>query len=247
MGCLRWTCDSLGFTEMPDKVWPRVWWVGNGLLNFPPLHAAGYHDTSSKSAIDRVISSYTPTIQVAMYARERRSKVTELKEQSILLVGMSDTPDQVKLPFVEEELKLIQHLIPPTINSVVPGTPTRQIILAEIDSHQIVHLSCHGHPEPDPSQSTLLLEDWKTSPLTVADLTSLKLQKPQFAFLPAWVSRDVYAWMLDGKDKFDIGRSAEGLHLAVRRLKDKTRTLPGHKRLAPHDPIVWAPYIHVGV
>jgi CHAT domain-containing protein len=288
--CVGPVLDSLGFTEMAGKVWPRVWWVGNGLLNFLPLHAAGYHDTSSKSAIDRVISSYTPTIQVAMYARERRSNVTELKVQSILLVGMSDPPDQAKLPFVDEELKLIQHLIPPTINSVVPGTPTRQIILAEIESHQIVHLSCHGHPETDLSQSTLLLEDWKTSPLTVADLTSLKLQKPQFAFLSAchtantldptlldeslnltsavslagfpsvvgtlwqvmdqeaaWISRDVYAWMLDGKDKFDIGRSAEGLHLAVRRLKDKTRTLLGHKRLAPHDPIVWAPFIHVGV
>jgi tetratricopeptide (TPR) repeat protein len=288
--CVGPVLDSLGFTETPMENWPRVWWIGNGLLNFLPLHAAGRHDSSSNSAIDRVISSYTPTIKVAMYGRERLSKVKGLPQQSILLVGMPETPDQTKLPFVTEELKLIKHLIPSTINFVMPKIPTREIVMTEIVSHQIVHLSCHGHPELDPTKSKLLLQDWQTTPLTVADLTSLHLQKPQFAFLSAchtantlemglldeslsltsavslagfpsvvgtlWqvidqeaasVSRDVYAWMLDGKDRFDIGRSAEGLHLAVRRLKDKTRILPGHKTLASHDPIVWAPFIHVGI
>jgi CHAT domain-containing protein len=225
-----------------------------------------------------------------MYGRERLSKIAELQQQSVLLIGMPETPDQSNLPFVTEELRLIKHLIPSTINLVAPETPNRENVMTEIVSHQIVHLACHGHPDLDPSKSKLLLQDWQTTPLTVADLTSLNLQKPQFAFLSAchtantldvglldesltltsavslagfpsvvgtlWqvidqeaasVTRDVYAWMLDGKDRFDIGRSAEGLHMAVRRLKDKTRILPGHKTLASHDPIVWAPFIHVGI
>ena len=54
--------DELGFKEPPigDK-WPRVWWIGSGLLSVLPIHAAGHHsDGSARTAIDRVISSYVP-------------------------------------------------------------------------------------------------------------------------------------------------------------------------------------------
>ena len=70
--------DFLRFTVAPvgDASWLRVWWVGNGLLNFLPLHAAGYHDSFDRTAIDRVISSYTPSIKVAMYARETQVSAT---------------------------------------------------------------------------------------------------------------------------------------------------------------------------
>lgn len=63
----------------------------------------------------------------------------------------------------------------------------------------------------------------------------------------AEVARDVYSWILDGRDKLDIDRSAEGLHWAVRALRDRTCTVPGLTKKAQNDPLVWAPYIHVGV
>ena len=69
--------DELGFTQIPqlDEVWPRVWWVGSGLLNILPIHASGYHDsTPPQTALDRVISSYAPTVKSLAYARERGSK-----------------------------------------------------------------------------------------------------------------------------------------------------------------------------
>ena len=70
--------DDLSLTEASSKVtnWPRVWWVGSGLLNLLPIHAAGYHnETSGKTIIDRAISSYTPTVKALAYARDRARKL----------------------------------------------------------------------------------------------------------------------------------------------------------------------------
>ena len=56
------------------------------------------------------------------------------------------------------------------------------------------------------------------------------------------VARDVYAWILEGDSGgFDAERSAEGLHKAVRNLRQRTRV---RKK---HDPLTWAPFIHIGV
>jgi hypothetical protein len=49
--------NEFGFTRniAPGEVWPRVWWVGSGLLNIFPIHAAGYHDIGPpETAVDRV-------------------------------------------------------------------------------------------------------------------------------------------------------------------------------------------------
>jgi hypothetical protein len=61
------------------------------------------------------------------------------------------------------------------------------------------------------------------------------------------VARDVYEWMLGGATRLDNQRSAEGLHRAIRILRHKTRESPFFKGLEPDDPIIWAPYIHLGV
>ena len=57
------------------------------------------------------------------------------------------------------------------------------------------------------------------------------------------IAAEVYSWMLNGSDKLDIRRSAEGVHRAVRLLRDRTRAGIG----SMHDPLVWASYIHVGI
>ena len=283
---------ELGF-EKPSSIdsqpLPRLWWVGSGLLNILPLHAAGYH-YSSRNAIDHVISSYTPSLRALKYARERRKVVSQSEQQKVLLVGMPKTPDEADLPFVEDEIKMINALHPDLLISTLPeGSRTREEVMASILSCQIVHLACHGYSAPDPSQSMLLLEDWKTSPLKVLDLMSLNIRNTQLAFLSAchtassrdpnlldesinltsavqlagfpsvigtlWhvmdpdsaeLARDVYAQMLTSGKQFDTRRSAEGLHHAVRKLKQKTRKTEGLASLGPHDPILWAPYIHVG-
>ena len=281
--------DQLGITQIPcDGPWPRVWWVGSGLLNVLPIHASGYHDsTPRQTALDRVISSYAPTVKSLSYARTRVSepKQSTLEEKAIL-IAMPVTPELKgkDLPSVETEIKHFENLFSKTsIELQVKRNPTRIEALLELPECAIVHFSCHGFSTENPSQSSFYLKDWKTSPLTVLDLTSLNIKSAKFAYLSAchtaamrdvhlldesinlssaiqlsgypsivgslWqvgdthsaqVARDVYEWMLE-----DVGvnpeLAAEGLHKALRELREKTRLF------GIHDPLVWAPYIHIGI
>ena len=52
--------------------------------------------------------------------------------------------------------------------------------------------------------------------------------------------------MLDGGDILNTQLSAESLHHAVLRLREKSRVYLGFGE-ASSDPLVWATYIHVGV
>jgi CHAT domain-containing protein len=62
----------------------------------------------------------------------------------------------------------------------------------------------------------------------------------------ARVAECVYRAMLTGaKDKLDIRKAANGLHFAIREIREKSR-LKMRSRIFS-SPVDWAPYIHVGV
>ncbi|MFE1440138.1 CHAT domain-containing protein [Streptomyces sp. NPDC058739] len=90
--------DALGFTgpACDGGEWPRVWWVAGGLLSLLPLHAAGHHTESAdpgyrtRTALDRVVSSYTPTIGALGHAR-RHVKPPPGRDRA-LIVAMPWTP-----------------------------------------------------------------------------------------------------------------------------------------------------------
>src|SRR5208282_5051350 len=144
--------DELGFKEphMGDK-WPRVWWVGSGLLSILPIHAAGHHrEGSARTAIDRVISSYAYTIKSLAYARERLGRAIHLSRQTMLVVGMPTTPGQNDISFVKAEIDELQTLIP---SCTILQNPKKTEVLSMIPNHQITHFSCHGYSSvADPSQ-----------------------------------------------------------------------------------------------
>ena len=259
--------NALGYTQMPssDEAWPRVWWVGSGLFSILPIHASGYHDSDPPlTALDRVISSYAPTVKSLAYARERAARTVEAMKA--IVVAMPMTPEHTPLPFVETEVEDLKILFSKaSIDASVIQNPTRAETLSELPKYSITHFACHAYSTDDPSKSSFLLEDWKTGPLTVSDLTSLNIESAKFAYLSAchtsairdfglldesinlssaiqlsgypsvvgtlWhvgdnhsaeVARSVYQWILkDGK--LDIERSAEGLHKAIRDLRDSTR------------------------
>jgi hypothetical protein len=95
-----------------DASFPRVWWIGSYLLNILPIHAAGYHELrSTKTVIDRVISSYTPTIKTLGYARERKVQGENVDSQKVMLVGMSETANGASLPYVDKEITELEQLL----------------------------------------------------------------------------------------------------------------------------------------
>ncbi|MFF0728442.1 CHAT domain-containing protein [Streptomyces sp. NPDC004134] len=79
--------------------WPRVWWAPGGLLGRLPLHAAGHHgdesgDPGRRTVLDRVVSSYTPTVRALRHARERtrRDGPASGGTGAPLVVAMPTTP-----------------------------------------------------------------------------------------------------------------------------------------------------------
>ncbi|KAK9311150.1 CHAT domain-containing protein [Lipomyces starkeyi] len=180
--------NALGYTDSPScDQWPHIWWIPTGLLTRFPLHAAGYHDRASgQTVIDRVMSSYSPSIK-AMIQTRRRTQVPSTAEQAIL-VAMEETPGQSSLPYATEEVKKIRKLCHDM--SLTPVEPSRY--KAEVESHlprcKIFHFAGHGYTHPsDPSMSSLVLEDGEDHPLTVGGLFELNLRKssPFLAYLSA--------------------------------------------------------------
>ncbi|MGW4881807.1 CHAT domain-containing protein [Streptomyces sp. NPDC004262] len=114
--------DRLGHhrTVSDDAVWPRVWWVPSGPLTLLPLHAAGYHtdppEARRRTVIDRVISSYTPTIRALRHARWQTAQ--RPAEARALIVAMPTTPGLPRagrLGFVEAEVAAVRHHLPDNV------------------------------------------------------------------------------------------------------------------------------------
>ena len=192
--------DKLGYQHTPatkDKeAWPRVWWVPSGLLGLLPLHAAGYHrrppgpNGNRRTVMDRVISSYTPTVRALGYARE--ATTASAPTERALIVAMPTTPGiDSPLYYVADEAELVRQRLPGATLLIEnpPATahlPTKATVLAHLGACAIAHFACHGHSHPsDPSQSLLLLHDHDTDPLTVASLAPIRLDHARLAYLSA--------------------------------------------------------------
>ncbi|MFI0897954.1 CHAT domain-containing protein [Streptomyces sp. NPDC020983] len=154
----------------------RVWWCPTGPLGFLPLHAAGHHDGSGRSVLDRAVPSSVPTLRALARAR------TELlggADRMLVIAPAAGPP----LPQTAAELDLLRGLFPPHLLTVVEGADaTRERVLRELRDHRWAHFSCHGRQNLlDPSHGGLLLAD---GVLTVAELGAERLDGG-FAFLSA--------------------------------------------------------------
>ncbi|MBE1462310.1 CHAT domain-containing protein [Kibdelosporangium phytohabitans] len=243
--------SALGFKGMPRGEWPRMWWVTHGPLSLLPLHAAGYHYSRGESVLDRVISSYTPTIQALGHARDYA-----------LPVPVSDALVVATLPHAIAEAEAVcQRVTGATLLINTEGTPaahwpTRGNVLSHVDECPIVHFACRG------TGTSLLLAD---DPLRIASLVPLQLTTARLAYLSActasaepvqlpaafqlagyphvvgtlwevtdsvasFIAGDFYGGMATTSD------SARALHQAIR----------GIRTDIPHLPSMWAAYAHHG-
>ncbi|KAI3331715.1 CHAT domain-containing protein [Xylariaceae sp. AK1471] len=183
--------DALGFTQPPSSEnWPRVWWIATGALTKLPIHAAGRHGNgSAETVLDRVMSSYAPSIKAIIYGRRRAAPVAtfSVSEQAVL-VDMQDTPGQSSLHFATKEVAMIYDLCKLIgLEPVKPGRRKRDII-PHLSKSRIFHFAGHGRTDNiDPSQSQLLLEDWMTDSFTVATLLDMNIREhaPFMAYLSA--------------------------------------------------------------
>jgi tetratricopeptide (TPR) repeat protein len=172
---------ALGYdgTPAPGQPWPRLWWCPTGLLSVLPLHAAGRHRRNSgDTVLDRVISSYTPTLRALGKTGERYAT----EDGRLLIIALRDTPGQPELPNVDRERDLLARLFPGR-HTLREGTAaTQAAVVGDLEHHSWAHFSCHGDQYlDDPSRGGVLLYD---GPLTIADLSAQR-HCGEFAFLAA--------------------------------------------------------------
>jgi tetratricopeptide (TPR) repeat protein len=157
---------------------PRVWWCPSGLLSFLPLHAAGQHGTRNdpvpQTVMDRVVSSYIPTIRTLRHTR----RAPESGQGPTLVVA----PDQDGLPGALAEAALLGTLTTAELLAGADATPGA--VLSALGAHRRVHFACHARSDlEDPSASFLELHDGQ--PLAVSDVVAARPAGAQFAFLSA--------------------------------------------------------------
>ncbi|KAF5227974.1 hypothetical protein FAUST_11406 [Fusarium austroamericanum] len=180
--------DAQGLKTTPDADnWPRVWWIPTGPLTLFPLHAAGYHDTlQSTTAIDRVISSYSPSVKAII--NTRRSVYHNSKNKHVVLVPMDHTPQLTRLRFPNREVNAVASLCMSHGIRPLEPDPEREEVLDALVGSSMFHFAGHGGTDPvDPLQSCLYLRDWEQYPMTVGSLleTNLSTSAPFLAYLSA--------------------------------------------------------------
>jgi CHAT domain-containing protein len=118
--------------------------------------------------MDRVVSSYTPTIRALRDARVPRPPNGNEAGDPVVIITGPDIDGPAGLPRARREAEAIRGLIP---GAVILNGPTRQVALNALRNSRVAHLACHAVADwDDPGASRLILDE-RSRPLTVADLT----------------------------------------------------------------------------
>ncbi|MFE2638224.1 CHAT domain-containing protein [Streptomyces scopuliridis] len=190
----------------PERRPTRLWWCPTGLLSLLPLHAAGHYgpeaagaDGPPRSVPDRYVCSYTTTLR-ALAAQTVPRDRTDTRvsgdgsrdtgpggdNERMLAVDQSDTPGLPPLPQARAEVRLLADRVPRT--TVLSGPQaSRAAVLDTLRSHSFLHFSGHGSQDPtDSAGGALYCHDHRQAgPLTVADISRLRLDRARLAFLSA--------------------------------------------------------------
>lgn len=186
--------DSLGINEPGQEGrwadWPRICWVPTGFLSHQPVHAAGHHlDGSRRTALDRVMSSYSPSIKFVEYAYQHSTRTVLSRQDqqgsTVVVVSAADTKMRI-LAAVKKEVEFISGLLSTDTSKVhTLLTPTKAEVLQRIIECDIFHFAGHAKAdENDPLLSGLLVRD---GAVTIEDLIEKKLHMdpPFLAYLSA--------------------------------------------------------------
>ncbi|MEU4249006.1 CHAT domain-containing protein [Amycolatopsis sp. NPDC026612] len=153
----------------------RLWWVPTGPLALLPLHAATCARTGD-SALDEMVSSYTPTVTALEHARRRRG--TEPRSEPLVL--WADYPD-APLPGSRVECDIVAKLL--GVRHVDATSWSTDDLLAALARSSGAHLAVHAVVDPhDPSAGGLVLPG---GTLSIGELAELRSADPGLCYLSA--------------------------------------------------------------
>jgi len=138
--------------------------------------------------IDRVISSYTPTLRALAHARQPGAATGSgaIAGDRVVAVAMPRTPGASNLPGAVAEAAALRRRFPGRVTVLSGPQATHDTVLAALPTGRWAHFACHGASDPSsPSASRLLLTDHEQRSLTAADVARLRLDDAGLAFLSA--------------------------------------------------------------
>ncbi|MEU8762890.1 CHAT domain-containing protein [Streptomyces sp. NPDC048659] len=166
--------DALGHTGEPVGAapLPRLWWCPTGLLNLLPLHAAGHHGEPvgdrPRTVLDRVVSSYTPTVRALLAARSRPGHGGGGAGRMLFVA-----PEPAGLPVLEsiaDDRAALAGRFGERLTRLEGPDATATAVLTALRDHRWVHFSTHaGQDLDDPGLGAIALRD---AALTVHDLAA---------------------------------------------------------------------------
>ena len=159
--------DDLGLSAPPpSQQWPRVWWCPTGPLSLLPLHAAADPNQDDAAVLDRVISSYAPTVR-AVLPRPRQAQAAPPDGPDPLVVALRHAGDANELTGADAERAEVLTRFPDAARLAGPDA-TKRNVLDGLDRHSWVHFACHAVGDIEaPTGGRLLLHD---GPVTLEDI-----------------------------------------------------------------------------
>ncbi|KAJ7164805.1 CHAT domain-containing protein [Mycena crocata] len=159
----------------------RVWWCPTSHLCGLPLHAAGsYSKTNPQPGLpDLFVSSYIPTLATLIRARAvaAASPANVNRAPEILVIGQNEGG----LPAVGEEMQELQRL-GPFVRMLRGAETTRANVARGLMECAWVHFACHAAQDPQPFQSSFVLNDGR---ITLLELVRTRRRNAELAFLSA--------------------------------------------------------------
>ncbi|MEU1899154.1 CHAT domain-containing protein [Nocardiopsis dassonvillei] len=156
---------------LPDTT--RMVWSPTGLLTALPLHAAGRKEPGD--LLDRVVSSYTPTLRTLdMPDREQSQRPTP---EQLLLVSTADD-----LSAADRETDTVAQILG-TDAPLRGRRALKQPVVDALPRCVVAHLAVHGISEPrEPAHSCLALAD---ADLELAEISRMRSERGWLAYLSA--------------------------------------------------------------
>ncbi|EIN06321.1 hypothetical protein PUNSTDRAFT_137098 [Punctularia strigosozonata HHB-11173 SS5] len=164
---------------------PRLWWCPTGQFIHLPIHAAGF---GTEWCSDFVVSSYIPTLQALLAARETYEPIHKQNVRALVAaVPQSFTHEWHDLPSTREEARVVQAALPPgtslTSFDTGSGGTSAATLLRELPHANVLHLACHGYQDQeDPLRSGFVMQD---EMVTIERLIPTPIPRAFMAFLSA--------------------------------------------------------------
>ncbi|MCI2417100.1 CHAT domain-containing protein [Saccharopolyspora sp. K220] len=168
--------ERMGYLSVPEPGarWPRIWWSALGALAFLPVHAATAK--TGESTLDRVVSSYTPTLGCLLRAAQR-----PVPDNGTALVA-AGSAEQVARELPPQNQILAQYW--PSAEIVSVESTTAAEVLQMLPEHPWLHVCEPSSQFPaQPAAGLLLDREAPQRPLGLVELGQIALDQAEFGYL----------------------------------------------------------------